>query len=314
MRYHRNAKTNIKQREVIRKSQKSARALAETYQVSHVTCAKWKKRPRSEDASHTPHTIHYAVPKPFWKIIKHVRQKALLPLDDLLASLVEYVPALNRSNCYRILQYYRLNRLNEKEKRKIRKFATYPPGYLHIDCFYLPRINGQRYYAYLAVDRATRMIFLRIYPRKNRAAAADFLIQALTFLPFRIHHILTDNGREFSMKGQQSFGRKAKQAVPFEIICELTDIEYRKTKTKHPWTNGMAERMVRTVKEHTTKLEKYESAEMMIISVLHFQDTHNFQRRLKALDFKTPYQTTIEWFVKEPSLFLKNPSELLTIR
>ena len=231
-----------------------------------------------------------------------------------MANLVEYIPALNRSNCYRIILHYRLNRLSKEEKREIRKFANYPPGYLHIDCFYLPKINGQRHYAYLAIDRATRMVFLRVYPHKNREAAADFLVQALTFFPFRIHHILTDNGREFSMKGRQSFGHKAKQAVPFELICELAGIKHRKTKAKHPWTNGMAERMIRTVKEHTTKLEKYESAEMMIISVLHFQDTHNFQRRLKSLDFKTPYQAAMEWFVKEPGLFIKNPSELLTIR
>jgi len=314
MRYHRNAKTNINQRKAIKESQESTRDLAKTYRVSHVTCAKWKKRSASGDASHTPNQIHYAVPKPFWKIIRNVRKKALLPLDDLLASLADYIPALNRSNCYRILRYYRLNHLSDKEKRQIRKFANYPPGYLHIDCFYLPRLKGERYYVYLAIDRATRLIFLRVYPRKNQEAAADFLIQALAFFPCRIHHILTDNGREFAMKGRSSFGRKAKQEVLFEIICELAGIKHRKTKAKHPWTNGMVERMVRTVKEHTVRLERYESAEMMIIDILHFQDTHNFQRRLKALNFKTPFQATMEWFVKEPKLFLKNPSKLLTIR
>jgi len=32
------------------------------------------------------------------------------------------------------------------------------------------------------------------------------------------------------------------------------------------------------------------------------------------LEFKTPYQTVDDWFIKEPKLFIKNPNELLTIR
>lgn len=298
----------------MRTSVLSSRQLAEQYLVSHVTCAKWKKAKATSDGSHAPHTVHYAVPRAFWKIIKEVRQKFKLPLDELLLALGQYVPNLNHSNCYRILRHYRLNRLNEQEKRELKQFAKYPPGFLHIDCFYLPRVNGRKLYAYLAIDRATRLIFLRVYDRKGKYEAADFLLQALNFFPYRIQRILTDNGREFTMRGQQSFGRLNTGGVFFEIICELAGIEHRKTKARHPWTNGMAERAVRTVKDHTTKLERYESLEAMVIDVLHFQDVHNFQRRLKGLNFRTPYQATMDWYIKEPNLFLKNPSELLTIR
>lgn len=314
MHYHRNAKTNVNQRQAIKESRESARQLAKKYCVSSVTTAKWKKVKHTEDKSHCPDTIHYAVPQEFWKIIKKARESTKLPLDDLLFQLVNYVPNLKRGNLYRILLHYKLNRLSEKEKREFKKFKKYPPGYLHIDCFYLPKINGKRQYCYLAVDRATRLIFLRVYSRKNKEAAADFLVQALGFYPFRIHTILTDNGREFTNIRQNSFGRTGKNPVPFELICELAGIDYRKTKYKHPWTNGMAERMVRTVKDHTTKLEKYELPEEAAISVMQFQDVYNFKSRLKALDFKTPYQKTMEWFLKEPRLFIKNPNELLTIR
>lgn len=314
MHYHRNAKTNVNQRGEMQKSLKSARALAEQYLVSHVTCSKWKSANHLEDKSHAPQTIHYAVPKEFWKVIKLVRTKFKLPLDDLFQALADYIPSLNRINCYRILLHYHLNRLNEEEKREIRKFAKYPPGFLHIDCFYLPKLDGQKRYVYLAIDRATRLLFLRVYEHKSREEAADFLIAALGFFPYRIHHILTDNGREFAMRGQTSFGKVSRNGVLFEIICELAGIEHRKTKAYHPWTNGMAERMVRTIKEHTIKLEEYPDPESMIIGIYHFQDIHNFQKRIKALNFKTPFQVTMEWFVKEPKLFFKNPDELLTIR
>lgn len=315
MHYHRNAKTNICQRQAMQESQDSSRKLGETYKISNVTAAKWKKSDHAEDKSHRPDIIHYAVQKEFWKIIKKARENAKLPLDDLLIQLINYVPNLKRGNLYRILLYYKLNKLTEKERREIKKFKKYPPGYLHIDCFYLPKINGIRWYCYLAVDRATRLLFLRVYPRKNKEAAADFLVQALGYYPFKIHTILTDNGAEFSNLDKTGFyGRKLNSMVPFELICELAGIDYRKTKFRHPWTNGMAERMVRTVKEHTTKLERYTTVEEAAISILQFQDTHNFKSRLKALDFKTPYQVTVEWFIKEPKLFIKNPNELLTIR
>jgi hypothetical protein len=37
----------------------------------------------------------------------------------------------------------------------------------------------------------------------------------------------------------------------FERICSENHIEHRKTKVKHPWTNGQVERMSRTLKEAT---------------------------------------------------------------
>lgn len=314
MHYHRNARTNIQQRSRIKESRESSRSLANLYGISHVTASKWKKSEHLEDKSHIPDMVHYAVPKEFWILVKKVRERTKLPIDDLLHQLSVYIPSLKRGNLYRILLHYRLNRLSEKEKHEIRKFKAYPPGYLHIDCFYLPKIDGTRWYCYLAVDRATRLVFLRIYPHKNKEAAADFLVQALGFYPFKIHTILTDNGKEFSNVGQRGFGRIGKNPVFFELICTLAGIDYRKTPVFHPWTNGMAERMIRTVKEHTVKLIQYESLESMVIGILHYQDIHNFQSRLKVLNFKTPYQVTMEWFVKEPYLFLKHPNELLTIR
>jgi transposase-like protein len=314
MQYHRNAKTNIEQRKAIKESTLSSRKLSGRYFASHVTIAKWKKVDHLEDKSHRPDIIHYAVPKEYWDLIKMVRKKAKLPIDDLLLQLTEYVPSLKRGNLYRILRYYQLNRLSEAEKREIKKFKQYPPGFLHIDCFYLPKFMGKRAYCYLAVDRATRLIFLRIYYRKDKYSAADFLVQVLGFFPFRVHTILTDNGKEFTNIGQKGYGRIGKNPALFEIICELAGIDYRKTKAKHPWTNGMAERTVRTVKENTIKLEKYESLEDAAISILHYQDIHNFRYRMKVLNYKTPFQITMDWFVKEPKLFIKHPNELLTIR
>ena len=125
MHYHRNAKTNICQRQAIKESQESARKLAKTYHVSSVTTAKWKKSNHIEDKSHRPENIHYAVQKEFWKIIKKARENTRLPLDDLLVQLAGYVPNLKRGNLYRILLHYKINKTTEEERREIRKFKKY---------------------------------------------------------------------------------------------------------------------------------------------------------------------------------------------
>ena len=312
MHYHRNAKTNVNQRLAMHQSSTSSRNLAIKYEISHVTASKWHQRDEPEDKSSAPNTIHYTVDPAFWKIIKKVRQKALFSLDDLVVALQPYIERLNRPNCYRILLHYRLNRLSSKEKKERKQFAFYKPGYLHIDFFHLPRIEGKKYYCFLAIDRATRMVFLDLYPRRRKQEAADFLVKCLSFFPYRIHHVLTDNVREFSMKGQQSFGKTSDSGTLFELICELCGITYRKTKAHHPWTNGMAERMVRTTREHTTHLKRYQTMEEAVVDIKRFQDIHNFQRKLKVLGYKTPYEVTMEWFVKDPDIFLKNPTVLLT--
>lgn len=37
------------------------------------------------------------------------------------------------------------------------------------------------------------------------------------------------------------------------MICEANGIEHRLTKSIHPWTNGQAERMMRSINEATVK-------------------------------------------------------------
>lgn len=310
MQYHRNAKTNIEQRQIIKESKESTRELGNRFLVSHVTIAKWRKAEHLEDKSSRPKTIHYALSKAECKIIVKVRKRGLFSLDDLYLSLKPYLGRLNRTNCYRTLVRYCLNRLSEREKREKKKFANYLPGFLHIDVFYLPKIGKKRYYCFLAIDRTTKLVFLEVYPRKTQYEAADFLVKCLEFFPYRIHRILTDNGREFSLKRFRNRYRKAKSEALFDLICQWLEISHKVTKVKHPWTNGQAESMIKVVKNQTVKIHHYQTPEEAIRDLKRYQDTHNYYRKLKALQGKTPYQITCQWFEKKPEIFLRNPTLL----
>ena len=52
-------------------------------------------------------------------------------------------------------------------------FKAYAPGYLHVDVKYLPQMADQssRRYLFVAIDRATCWVFVRIYNSKTAANA-----------------------------------------------------------------------------------------------------------------------------------------------
>ena len=60
---------------------------------------------------------------------------------------------------------------------------------------YLPQMEDQtsRRYLFVAIDRATRWVFIRIYDNKTAANARRFLRDLERACPIRIRTILTDN-------------------------------------------------------------------------------------------------------------------------
>jgi transposase InsO family protein len=311
MQYHNNAKTNQKQRQAIqREPQKSSRDLSAQFCVSRTTIAKWKKADHTTDKSSRPYRIHYALSKDEERIIVKVRDQGFL-LDELLETLSPYLERLNRSNCYRTLLKYKRNRLDTDTKEKRKAFAQYLPGFLHIDVFYLPRLGAKgkkkRYYCFLAIDRATRSILLEVYPDKTARSAGDFLMKCLLHFPFFIRYVLTDNGKEFVVNGMKNRYGIVKSKNLFQAICGIAGIDHRKTKVKHPWTNGLAERLVRTVKENTVRLHRYRTVEDAFGDIKRFQDYHNTQRHLKMLGGKSPLEKAAEYYTEKPDLFLRDP-------
>ncbi len=145
-------------------------------------------------------------------------------MDSVLPS----IPKANRSNVYRTLRAFDITRVPEEKKEQAKKFKEYEPGYLHIDVTYLPKLEGIKYYLFVAIDRATRLMYFKVYTNKTANNAVDFLAQCKRYFPFYISHILTDNGAEFTDRFSKR-KNKASGNYEFDMACIKDRIDHRLT-------------------------------------------------------------------------------------
>ena len=107
-----------------------------------------------------------------------LRKTLLVPIDDLLAVVREFLnPRVSRSGLDRCLRRHGVGNLRDMlattPRPKHKAFKAYEPGYLHVDVKYLPQMaeeSSQRT-LFVAIDRATRWVFVRIYRSKTVANA-----------------------------------------------------------------------------------------------------------------------------------------------
>ena len=301
-------------------SPKTCRALAEEMAISLGTVHRWKSRTAPEDHSCRPLDVQFAFDESEQSMILSLRQKGL-PLDDLVDLVQQPLPEATRSSVYRLLKRNGVSRLPKKEEQKTGQedkhgqFKDYGPGFVHIDCFYLPKLGGKKRYCFVAIDRATRLSFLFVYENKDKKAATHFLKQCLSFFPFQVSKILTDNGREFTLKGfKNRWGTKVKDGHDFEQACREQEIEHRTTLPYTPKTNGMVERMNGLTKENTVKKNRYVTVAEMLADLHGWFVRYNFCRKNRRIGGKTPYDVVLAWHKKDPTLFIKEPTALLSYR
>ncbi|RUM65758.1 MAG: IS481 family transposase [Sulfurospirillum sp.] len=134
----------------------------------------------------------------------------------------------------------------KEEKVAHGEIETLFPGYLGAqDTYYVGNVKGVgRIYQQTYIDTFSKVVFCKLYDRKNALVAADLLNDRV--LPFyeeqdiKLLRMLTDRGTEY--KG-------SREHHEYELYLSIEDIEHTFTKAKSPQTNGICERFHKTVQQ-----------------------------------------------------------------
>jgi len=166
-------------------SEEPAAVLAGRCGVTLDTIYRWRGRTSFEDRSHTAHQLATTLTRAQEFVAVQLRRTLLLPLGDLLAVCREFLnPAVSRSGLDRCLRRHGVSNLNAlrpkmpaEPHKTFKTFKTYESGFMHVDVKYLPQMADEtiRRYLFVAIDRATRWVFVRIMPAKTAANARRFL-------------------------------------------------------------------------------------------------------------------------------------------
>jgi len=294
---HRNAKTNVYQRQMlirrVRRQGWTQRQAAAAIGVSVRTVAKWLARGEAalEDRSSRPHR------QP--RTLDVARTTAILAYRQQRATAWEISARLGvpRSTVTRVLQRAGLNRVSRLEPPPVIQRYEWPHAgdLLHLDIKPLMRIRGVghrihgdrrrmtrgvgREYVHVAIDDATRVAFVEVRRSQRRRACAAFLRNAVAWFRRRgvtVRRVLTDNGP----------GYKSRR---FAGVCRTWQLRHRFTRPYTPRTNGKAERFIQTLLREWAYRHAFSSSADRTAALAPYLHFYNHRRPHASLGRRSPW-------------------------
>ena len=157
-------------------------------------------------------------------------------------------PKLSRSGIHRCMQRHGLSaRLTLQTAPAVTFQTDTPAGFIHIDVKYLPPLGRRRSYAYVAIDRATRFVYLEILPDRR---AARFLARFVAAQWLRVHRPLCRRQERQALpqpSGDNPFGLSTQGLAGEGAEIIMPD-------------NGMVERFNRRLGEHLDRMTQNRTA------------------------------------------------------
>ena len=286
---HPNARTTPAVRAEIARSDEPTGVLARRFGVSTETIRKWRKRGPDDCLDHSarPHRLPWKATEEERAVVCALRRATNFALDDLTFVVGHFLPHLNRDSVWRILRAEGLSRRPppspDRPERGQGRFKDYDLGFIHIDIKHLPKLqtaDGERRkrHLYVAIDRCSRSVHLAVKDDETEKSAIAFLREAAAAFPFRLTHVLTDNGGRFT--------------PAFAKVCAELGAEYRHTRPYSPHTNGMVERFDGRVGGEVLGITIWSHRQLETL-LRGFNAAYN-ARRQRVLDGKTPDQVVAE--------------------
>ena len=174
--------------------------------------------------------------------------------------------------------------------------APHTGALVAVDTFFIGVLKGVgKVYLQTAIDCHARFAWARLYPNKLPITAVQLLdsdvLPTFEAHGVRIEAVLSDNGREFC-------GRPDRH--PYELFLQLEDIAHKTTKVRRPQSNGIVERLHRTLLDEHVRIEGRRTwfetlAEMQAVLDVYL-DGYNHRRphQGRGMHGRTPAQAFTE--------------------
>ncbi len=170
--------------------------------------------------------------------------------------------------------------------------APYTGSLVAVDTFFVGTLKGVgKIYLQSVIDCHSRYAWGRLYTSKLPITAVHVMnhdvLPTFEEAGARIDVVLSDNGREFCGKPDKH---------PYELFLQLEEIEHRTTKVKRPQSNGIVERLHRTLLDEHFRVEGrrtwFESVEEMQVVLDEYLVHYNTKRphQGRNMNGRTPLQ------------------------
>jgi len=159
--------------------------------------------------------------------------------------------------------------------------TSYPPGHhVQVDVKFLRLKDKEgktmKRYQYTAIDDATRIRALQVFPKHNQDFAIKFMDYVIEKFPFRISTVRTDHGHEFQVR--------------FHCHVEDQGIRHVYIKPRTPQLNGKVERSHRTDETEFYQLLTYTDDVDLNSKLNAWENFYNYDRPHISHEGKTPYE------------------------
>lgn len=210
------------------------------------------RRPHSHPNQHTEEEI---------KLIKNYKR------NNKETGLVVLWVKLRAAGYTRTIQglYHVMQRLgiyikapSKKKEREPNEWVTgeYPGEKVQVDVKYVPKKcmskelqeMGEKFYQYTAIDEYSRLRYTWFTNAHDTYESSEFVKRLVSYFPFKIKTIQTDNGFEFTNRLSWQAFLKDKKTM-FENTLEELGLEYKVIKPHTPKQNGRVERSHRKDQE-----------------------------------------------------------------
>jgi transposase InsO family protein len=170
--------------------------------------------------------------------------------------------------------------------------APHTGALVAVDTFFVGKLKGVgKVYLQTAIDCHSRYAWAKLYTNKMPVTAVQTLNNEVlpTFEAHgaKIDAVLSDNGREFCGRPDQH---------PYELFLQLEGIEHKTTKVGRPQSNGIVERLHRTLLDEHLRVQGrtvwYETVEEMQNALAAWLLRYNGERphQGRGMNGRTPLQ------------------------